>query len=120
VPLPQAQQALSVALNKVGELRHVQGELEEAAERYSQALELRRGLLAAAQRQACSQAGDGGGKGSEGSEATEGVCAAALDLAASCLKLAAARREGGQAALGQVRGFWFRCPPAITAAGKRF
>lgn len=119
---PEAQQALSVALNKVGELHHLQGDLGAAAEQYAQALQLRRGLLAATRRQwagsaPLAQAEDsrgGGGSGQAGSgagfaaaaaggtaaaaeEGDEACCSAALDLAASCLKLAGARRGLGQA-----------------------
>lgn len=119
----QAQQALSVALNKVGELHHLQGDLGAAAEQYAQALQLRRSLLAATQRQwaqAAAQAQTATGSSGAGSqpaggtadpttavggdaagpaaaEGDEACCSAALDLAASCLKLAGARRGLGQA-----------------------
>ncbi|KAL4421602.1 hypothetical protein ABPG75_010893 [Micractinium tetrahymenae] len=123
---PEAQQALSVALNKVGELHHMQGDLEAAAEQYAQALQLRRGLLAATQRQwahgvsaphaaGSSSGGGGGGRQGDSSAAVAGsaaaaaaaaakeaagdeaCCSAALDLAASCLKLAGAKRDLGDA-----------------------
>ncbi|KAL4450240.1 hypothetical protein ABPG77_010909 [Micractinium sp. CCAP 211/92] len=120
---PEAQQALSVALNKVGELHHLQGDLGAAAEQYAQALQLRRSLLAATQRQwaqaaaqaqtAAASIGAGsqpaGGKAKPAkavvgdaaamaaAEGDEACCSAALDLAASCLKLAGARRGLGQA-----------------------
>lgn len=130
----QAQQALSVALNKLGELHHLQGDLAAAAQLYDQALQLRRQLLAATQQQwhqASAEAasglaaaaprggganaagpvapvepvaGDGGG-----AEGQEACCSAALDLAASCLKLAGARRGLGADADAEV------CPP--VAAG---
>jgi hypothetical protein len=119
VPL-QAQQALSVSLNKLGELHHLQGDLPAAAGLYARALQLRRSLLAATQAQwpprgqqqqqhsaagppvhADSDAGEAG-------EAGEACCSAALDLAASCIKLAGARREldadGPEAAVSTQSG----------------
>ena len=104
----QAQQALSVALNKVGELHHLQGDLPAAAGLYAQALQLRRSLLAATQaqwphagQQHQQQQQSAAGPAAErtdleaggGGEAGEACCSAALDLAASCIKLAGARRE---------------------------
>lgn len=115
---PQAQQALSVALNKLGELHHLQSDLAAAAELYDQALQLRRQLLEAT-RQQWQQAGEeapaaaaqGGGQLSAGSEPAAGgqregedaCCSAALDVAASCLKLAGARRGLGADAEAEVR-----------------
>ncbi|KAI3430218.1 hypothetical protein D9Q98_004816 [Chlorella vulgaris] len=90
-PDPEAQQALSVALNKVGELRHMQGQLPEAAALYEQALQLRRGLLAATQEEQQAQAGSAAATVDVASG--EATCSATLDLAASCIKLAGARRE---------------------------
>ncbi|PSC70221.1 zinc ion-binding [Micractinium conductrix] len=102
----EATQALSVALNKVGELRHLQGDLAAAAEQYAAALRLRRALLAARQRQ---WAGEGSGEpreggsgaaaaaaGEEAGAGSEACCSAALDLAASCLKLSGARAGLGE------------------------
>ncbi|KAL4854859.1 hypothetical protein ACK3TF_004544 [Chlorella vulgaris] len=86
-----AQQALSVALNKVGELRHMQGQLPAAAALYEQALQLRRGLLAATQEEEQAQAGAAADTADVASG--EATCSATLDLAASCIKLAGARRE---------------------------
>ena len=117
-PLPplapsQATQALSVALNKVGELRHLQGDLAAAAEQYAAALRLRRALLAARQRQ---WAGEGSGEpreggsgaaaaaaGEEAGAGSEACCSAALDLAASCLKLSGARAGLGESGEAEVR-----------------
>jgi hypothetical protein len=97
----QAQQALSVALNKLGELHHLQGDLPAAGGLYAQALQLRRSLLAATQaqwppggQQQQSAAGPPAEHAElEAGEAGEACCSAALDLAASCIKLAGARRE---------------------------
>ena len=104
---PQAQQALSVALNKLGELHHLQGNLAAAAQLYDQALQLRRQLLAATQQQwrqasaePASAAAAAGGEGE--AEGQEACCSAALDLAASCLKLAGARRGLGADAEAEV------------------
>lgn len=109
-----------MALNKLGELHHLQGDLAAAAELYDQALQLRRQLLAATRRQwqhagveAPAAAAQGGGELSAGSEPAAGgqglregedaCCSAALDVAASCLKLAGARRGLGADAEAEVR-----------------
>ena len=113
-----------MALGKVGELRHLQGDLPAAAALYAQALALRRALLAATRAQwpaaetkgARQAAGGGGGAaaaaadaaaGEPGADADEGAearCSASLDLAASCLKLAGAQLGLGAEAEAQVRG----------------
>lgn len=139
-----------MALNKVGELHHLQGDLGAAAEQYAQALQLRRGLLAATRRQwagsaPLAQAEDsrgGGGSGQAGSgagfaaaaaggtaaaaeEGDEACCSAALDLAASCLKLAGARRGLGQAEEAEASGALdrhalpWRCSGPAGAARQR-
>ena len=89
--LLQALQALSVAMSKVGELHHLQGDLPLAATMYEEALALRRQLLAAALLQLA--------EGEGGREGGAAHCSAALDLTASCIKLAGARHGiGGVAA----------------------
>lgn len=128
----QAQQALSVALNKVGELKHLTGDLAAAAEQYAAALALRRALLAATRRQwpqpqerGAAGGGSGGEPAAQPGEGEEACCSAALDLAASCLKLAGARQGLGAAEEAEVRrGGW--CPqcsgrgmPCSCSAAKR-
>lgn len=133
----QAQQALSVALNKVGELHHMQGDLETAAKQYAQALQLRRGLLAATRRQWAEAAPGGQAAGSRkcpgsqqagsgdadaavdsiteapaAAEGDEACCSAVMDLAASCLKLAGAKRglgSGEAAEASDAVGGMLRC-----------
>jgi hypothetical protein len=118
----QAQQALSVALNKVGELRHMQGDVPAAAGLYRDAMGVRRELLAAAQGQQAQQgqradapaaaqqqaAGTAPAEaaGAAGSRLAEGeaACSAVLDLAASCVKLAGAELELGREQEAQVGG----------------
>ncbi len=129
-PPLQAQQALSVALNKLGELHHLQGDLAAAAELYQQALDLRRQLLDATRQQwqqaepaagsASSSIGGGSAEPASGGEgeSQEACCAAALDLAASCLKVAGARRGSGADDEAQVR--WaFALGPACSARRMR-
>lgn len=121
---PEAQQALSVALNKVGELYHLQGDLGPAAEHYDRALQLRRDLLAATQQQWHTGAEQGGGTGgggggggqqageaatgaeamssAAGAEGQDACCSATLDLAASCLKLSGARLGLGDGAQAEA------------------
>lgn len=122
-----------MALNKVGELHHMRGDLAAAAEHYSQALQLRRALLTATQQQwhpqveqqgAASRSGDdsepatvrstsstaaaaamaAAAAAAAAAEGNEACCSAALDLAASCLKLSGARRGLGDVQEAQVRG----------------
>ena len=77
-------------MSKVGELHHLQGDLPLAATMYEEALALRRQLLAAALLQLA--------EGDKGREGVAAHCSAALDLAASCIKLAGARHGiGGMA-----------------------
>lgn len=119
LPSLQAQQALTVALNKLGELHHLQGDLPAAAKLYARALALRRALLAATRRQ-WGSGGDGGGQegaareGRRAAEELEGegqeaCCSAALDLAASCLKLSGARRALGDEAEAEVSALHEAC-----------
>jgi hypothetical protein len=79
----------------------MQGQLPAAAALYEQALQLRRGLLAATQEEQQAQAGSAAATVDVASG--EATCSATLDLAASCIKLAGARRELAANAEAQVR-----------------
>lgn len=93
-----------MALNKRGELLHLQGDLGGAADQYAAALALRRTLLAATRLEAEQTAASGGGSSEEQQQpAAEAGCSAGLDLAASCLKLSGARRGLGGDAEAAVR-----------------
>ena len=106
-----------MALNKVGELQHMQGDVAAAAGLYEQALRLRRALLAATRQQWQAHAAPGeqaaapaaAAASAPGAEGGEACCSAALDLAASYIKLAGARRELG-AGGGGTNLFWKSCP----------
>lgn len=74
--------SLSITLNKMGELYHEQGDVSQAAELYSRALEIREGCLDAYMKHA----------GAENAEAEIEV-ALALDVAISQLKIADALRS---------------------------
>ncbi|GAB4813759.1 hypothetical protein N2152v2_000805 [Parachlorella kessleri] len=95
----EAQQSLSVTLNKLGELHHVRGNLPMALDLYRQSLAVRRGRLQAAldaqdeaQR---GQQGQRGGRGPEPRPEPEWA-AAALDVAVGCLKVADALQASGE------------------------
>lgn len=116
-----------MALSKVGELHHLRGDLAAAAGLYARALELRRSLLAATRAQWHREGGDKEVQQQQqqeteaGSEGAEARCSAALDLAASCLKLSGARRGLGSEGDADVRACvlkgWMRLP-ATTQRGE--
>lgn len=95
----QALEARAVSLSKAGEVHHLSGDVEEAAQLYRSALELRRQVLVAggvsAQAMAASASGRGPGP-SSGSEAEvngitsrpDAQIAAVLQLVGSLVKLA--------------------------------
>lgn len=106
-PLPQAQHALSITLNKLGELHHMRGDLEAALPLYQQSLGIRRQRLAAlALQQQQGQPGAAAvaaareaqqaqqvqevGEAQQGQQLVEQAewCAAAVDVAVGCLKVA--------------------------------